>query len=160
MVRNSHFRMPAMSVQIWRRTRYMFTLGNMRPCVYQVISARLNYRVSCSPQEFWHTPYLWHEFPPKQNENNKDKFRFSMIDSVYLTCTGQNVTKCCVKALLKVLNQWYDITFLWLFISLLVCDFVFFEACLKLIPLSPRQLSRYPRVLYTKQNLRPPTLIP
>ena len=26
--------------------------------------------------------------PPKQNENIKDKFRFHLIDSVYLTCTG------------------------------------------------------------------------
>ena len=46
-----------------------------------------------------------------------------------------------------------NLTFLWLFISLFVFNFVFFEACLKLIPLFQRYMDMYPRVLYTKSNL-------
>ena len=46
-----------------------------------------------------------------------------------------------------------NLTFLWLFIILFVLNFVFFEACLKLIPLFQRYMDMHPRVLYTKSNL-------
>ena len=63
------------------------------------------------------------------------------------------MSKCLVKILKKVPNQWYDITFLWLFIRLFLSNFVYFDACLRLIPLFPRYMNMYPRVLYTKSNL-------
>ena len=41
-----------------------------------------------------------------------------------------------------------NLTFLWLFICLFVFNFVFFEDCLKQIPLFQRYMDMYPRVLY------------
>ena len=52
-------------------------------------------------------------------------------------------------------NLRLNLTFLWLFLSLFVCDLVIFKACLKLIPLVPRHMSKYSTVLYTKQSLKP-----
>ena len=56
-------------------------------------------------------------------------------------------------------NVMLNLTFLTLFIWLFFSNFVFFEAFLKLIPLFTRYMNMYHRVLYTKQNLRPRTII-
>ena len=50
-------------------------------------------------------------------------------------------------------NVMLNLTFLILFIRLFLSNFVFFQACLKLIPLFLRYMNMYPRVLYTKSNL-------
>ena len=66
----------------------------------------------------------------------------------------QNILTFFIQKRWKLIqNVMLNLTFLRLFIRLFLSNFVFFQACLKLIPLFLRYINMYPRVLYTKSNL-------
>ena len=85
--------------------------------------------------------------------SNKNVISYHWYSTFYMTLKWHFMTFCMQKWWKLIQNVMLNVTFLRLLIRLFLSNFAFFEACLKLIPLFPRYMHLYPRVLYTKSNL-------